>query len=242
MNPSMSAREEMMRAIREGLARSAEIEARHPLQVATPPPRRPTGVALPILGDGAAPEAGAPAAPAPSPLAAFRARMEAVGGRVAEVADEAEAAGLVAAVLTELGARTLAVTDSPLAQRIAARTGELGGAELVPDPSADQLFPCDAGITEAQWGIAETGTLVLASAHERNRLASLVPPVHVALLSASRIVGTIGDALAAAREPVAGVPSHVITFITGPSRTSDIELTLAIGVHGPQVLLVVILP
>jgi L-lactate dehydrogenase complex protein LldG len=239
----MSAREEIMRSIRDGLARSAEIEARHPLQVATPPKRRPTGIALPIVdGNGAAAEPGAPAAAPTSPLAAFRARMEAVGGRVAEVADEAEAAALIAAVLAELGARSLAVTDSPLAQRIAARARELGDAELVPDPPTDQLFHCDAGITEAQWGIAETGTLVLASAHERNRLASLVPPVHVALLSAGHILDTIGDALAAAREPVGGVPSHVITFITGPSRTSDIELTLAIGVHGPQVLLVVILP
>ena len=49
-------------------------------------------------------------------------------------------------------------------------------------------------------------------------------------------------ALTAARASDGSVPSHVITFITGPSRTSDIELTLAIGVHGPQILLVVIIP
>jgi L-lactate dehydrogenase complex protein LldG len=230
MSAAPSAREAILRSIREGLAKSAEIEARHPLHHAAPPKPRP--LAQPAVA----------LAPPPAPLAAFRARMEAVGGRVVEASDEGEAAAAVASVLAELGVRTLAVTDAPLALDVAARLRDSSGLEVLANATSEQLFDCDAGLTEAQWGIVETGTLVLASARERNRLASLVPPVHVALLRASNLRDTIGDALASAREPDGSVPSHVITFITGPSRTSDIELTLAIGVHGPQVLLVVIIP
>lgn len=101
----------------------------------------------------------------------------------------------------------------------------------------DQLFNADVGITEVQWGIAETGTLVLESASERNRLASLVPPAHIALLPRSRIVGTMHDVLARA----APRSNQAITFITGPSRTADIELTLVVGVHGPRSLHVIII-
>ncbi|HKG80000.1 MAG TPA: lactate utilization protein, partial [Pyrinomonadaceae bacterium] len=86
--------------------------------------------------------------------------------------------------------------------------------------------------------IAETGTLVLDSSHERHRVASLVPPVHIAIVDASRICETLAEVLTLLRTKKAISPA--ITFITGPSRTADIELTLAIGVHGPQELYVII--
>jgi L-lactate dehydrogenase complex protein LldG len=103
------------------------------------------------------------------------------------------------------------------------------------------LFDCDLGVTGAQWAVAETGTLVLESDAERHRLASLVPAAHVALVEARRVRQTLGEVL---REIDGRGPeglSRAITFITGPSRTSDIELTLAIGVHGPAELYVVII-
>ncbi|HEX2269069.1 MAG TPA: LUD domain-containing protein [Pyrinomonadaceae bacterium] len=105
-------------------------------------------------------------------------------------------------------------------------------------PATKDLFKYDAGITMAQAGIAETGTLVLDSSVERNRLVSLVPPVHIAILDASRIYQTLGETLAALQNGEQVSPA--ITFITGPSRTADIELTLAIGVHGPQELYVIV--
>ena len=104
--------------------------------------------------------------------------------------------------------------------------------------SAKDLFEYEVGITGGQLGIAETGTLVLDSSVERNRLVSLVPPVHIAVLDASRIYPTLGDALSFLQS--GDEVSPAITFITGPSRTADIELTLAIGVHGPQELYVII--
>ena len=105
-------------------------------------------------------------------------------------------------------------------------------------PSAQDLFNVDVGITRAQAGIAETGTLVLDSAAEQNRLVSLVPPVHIALLDAAKIYATLGETLAMLQN--ADELSPAITFITGPSRTADIELTLTVGVHGPQELHVII--
>ena len=93
-------------------------------------------------------------------------------------------------------------------------------------------------MTEAQLGIAETGTLVLRSDSEDHRLASLLPRVHIALLNAKSLAPGLGEALAKLQGD--GLPP-VITFITGPSRTGDIELTLVVGVHGPEILHVVLL-
>jgi len=104
--------------------------------------------------------------------------------------------------------------------------------------SKTDLFNFEVGVTSAQAGIAETGTLVLDSSVERNRLVSLVPPIHIAILDASRIYPTLADVLALLQS--GDEVSPVITFITGPSRTADIELTLAIGVHGPQELYVIV--
>ena len=104
--------------------------------------------------------------------------------------------------------------------------------------SIKDLFNLDVGITYAQAGIAETGTLVLDSSVERNRLVSLVPPVHIAILDAARIYATLGETLALLQSNDELSPA--ITFITGPSRTGDIELTLTVGVHGPQELHVIV--
>src|SRR5262245_52514263 len=105
-------------------------------------------------------------------------------------------------------------------------------------PSSSELFGIDIGITTAQAAIAETGTLVLDSTRERNRLISLVPPVHIAIVEAAKIYSTLGETLSMLQSE--NEISPVVTFITGPSRTADIELTLAIGVHGPQELYVII--
>jgi len=113
-----------------------------------------------------------------------------------------------------------------------------GREVATPNASRSDLFKYEVGVTAAQAGIAETGTLVLDSSVERNRLVSLVPPVHIAILDASRIYPTLSETLNALHSGAELSPA--ITFITGPSRTADIELTLAIGVHGPQELHVIV--
>jgi len=180
----------------------------------------------------------APVPPVPRPLSPpdgasnlldrFTSQLEAVGAQWTLVRGEVEAARALRRILADAGAKRVAGSDATLVARLL--------PERLTDLSRDELFSCDAGVTTAQWGIAETGTLVLESARERSRLASLVPPVHVALLSTGAIVASLGDALARL-----DVASHAITLITGPSRTSDIELTLVVGVHGPQTVHVLLL-
>jgi L-lactate dehydrogenase complex protein LldG len=95
------------------------------------------------------------------------------------------------------------------------------------------------GITGAFAGLADTGTLALVSEPVRPRMNSLLPPTHVALLPTSRLYPTMA-AFFAAHPDVTQRGSNLV-FITGPSRTADIELTLTRGVHGPKFLHVILL-
>jgi L-lactate dehydrogenase complex protein LldG len=164
-------------------------------------------------------------------LERFRENLISIGGHCIAVESEREAARAVAEIIEKSQAKRVAVSDSPLAQKVKS------GAEITENASAAELFDCDLGITGAQFGIAETGTLVLESEKEFNRLASLVPPVHVCVLETKYLRQTLGEVLEILEKDL----SRTITFITGPSRTSDIELTLAIGVHGPAELYVILI-
>jgi L-lactate utilization protein LutC len=128
----------------------------------------------------------------------------------------------------------VSISDSPL---VASIVSTVNGPSFSADLNKAGIFGASLGITEAQWGIAETGTLALDTGVERNRFASLIPPVHVCLLRAERIRKRMSDVLTL----IGADLSPAVTFITGPSRTSDIELTLCIGVHGPGELHVLVI-
>jgi L-lactate dehydrogenase complex protein LldG len=164
----------------------------------------------------------------------FRTNLEFVGGYCTTVSNETEALKTIRSIIVRSGAKRVAVSDSPLVRSI---SSGINGAEIVENAPVEYLFASDIGITGAQWAIAETGTLVLVSDAERHRLTSLVPPVHVCLLKADTIRQTLGEIL----ELTSAKLSPAVTFITGASRTSDIELTLAIGVHGPGELHVIVI-
>ena len=96
-----------------------------------------------------------------------------------------------------------------------------------------------ASLTGARAAIAETGTLILwPDAHEP-RLMSLVPPVHIVLLDASKIYNTFFEAMTSEGWS-AGLPTNAL-LISGPSKTADIQQTLAYGAHGPKELVVLLL-
>jgi len=116
------------------------------------------------------------------------------------------------------------------------------GVEVIED---DGLTPrgldgLDAVLTGCTLAIAETGTLVLAAGEREGRRAlSLVPDVHVCVVEERQIVELVPEAIARLRESV--VPARrPLTFVSGPSATSDIELDRVEGVHGPRVLEVVV--
>ncbi|HEY6804247.1 MAG TPA: lactate utilization protein [Pyrinomonadaceae bacterium] len=182
------------------------------------------------------------ATPTGSLIDLFKSSLEAVDGHCLVVRDELEVVDALTQIIrqlqgTRLRARAIAISDDAEVERLIQQT-DLDVDELAITPSAEDVFRFDVGISRAQAGIAETGTLLLDSSRERHRLVSLVPPVHIAILHADQIVGTLGEALSLLRQGEQVTP--LATFVTGPSRTADIELTLAIGVHGPQELFVIV--
>jgi L-lactate dehydrogenase complex protein LldF len=106
------------------------------------------------------------------------------------------------------------------------------------DTRFTDLDHVEVGVTTAVAGIAETGTIVLNSGSDRSQLASLLPPVHVAVLSANAIVSSQREWFADEAADLTARSSRV-TLVSGPSRTADIEMTLTVGVHGPGRLIVV---
>jgi len=119
-----------------------------------------------------------------------------------------------------------------------------GGARVLTDVpgvplTSTTLDRIDAVVTGARVAIAETGTLVLDAQGDQGRRAiTLVPDHHVCVVRASQVVQTVPEAMAL----LGRAPSRPLTWISGPSATSDIELTRVEGVHGPRVLDVVLVP
>lgn len=175
-----------------------------------------------------------PVAPSLAVLDNFRASLEMLGVHFSLVEDSLAATKIVEGTIERLGAKHVAVSSSDILEAI---TEQITSTQFIENASAEVLFDCDLGITSAQWAIAETGTLVLESEKENSRLTSLVPTVHLCILKSSRIRQTLGEILALTQPEL----SRTMTFITGASRTSDIELTLAIGVHGPKELHVIVI-
>ncbi len=103
----------------------------------------------------------------------------------------------------------------------------------------EMVFKVDAGITSAVGAIAETGALILWPSEKEPRLMSIVPSVHIAVLNADTIHNTLLDAMQKENWPER-MPTNVV-LVSGPSKTADIEMTLAFGVHGPKELIVLIL-
>ena len=144
-------------------------------------------------------------------------------------------ADAVAAACRERGARRLAVPQG-LPQHW--RPAEL---ELVEDAGLTprELDAVDGVLTGCTLAIAETGTIVLTAApHEGRRALTLVPDLHVCVVREPQIVELVPEAFAA----LAGSERRPLTFISGPSATSDIELSRVEGVHGPRDLVVLVVP
>jgi L-lactate dehydrogenase complex protein LldG len=96
----------------------------------------------------------------------------------------------------------------------------------------------DFGITSADYALSDTGTLVMLSSLEEARMISLLPPVHIAVVSRERILTGLDELFTLVPNP-AEVSSSMV-LITGPSRTADIEQILVRGVHGPGEIHVVV--
>ena len=102
----------------------------------------------------------------------------------------------------------------------------------------DRLFTIDAGITSTAGAIADPGALILWPSEKEPRLISLVPSIHIAVLQADKIYSSFLEVIQKEKWSTK-MPTNVV-LISGPSKTADIEMTLAFGVHGPRELIVLV--
>ncbi len=181
----------------------------------------------------------------------FKQELEALKGHVHVLDDVEEIADTILNILKQHNTqRIISWDDENLGLVNLKSTLEEGGVEIV-----DSALPEDVngrknqlsaiedvfvGLTGAHGGLADNGAVALLSGENRGRLASLAPPVHIALLKKENIYPSIPAFLADVDEIVAN--SSNLVFIAGPSRTGDIEMTLSIGVHGPGKVHVIVTP
>jgi L-lactate dehydrogenase complex protein LldG len=171
----------------------------------------------------------------------FSAEQRATGGEVRRVAGWAALPDVAVPWLAEAGVRSIITGREPrlepLRERLAADGRfTLRRYERAMEEQRAELFGTDCGITTCRGAIAETGSLVLVPTPAEPRLLSLAPEVHLAVVERAGLVGRLSDFIAGGayqRE----LPSNLV-LISGASRTADIELVLAVGVHGPRRLLV----
>lgn len=102
----------------------------------------------------------------------------------------------------------------------------------------ERLFAIDAGITTTKGGLADLGALILWPDASEPRLMSLVPAIHIAVLEAAKIHGSLAEAMRRERW-AQRMPTNAL-LVSGPSKTADIELVLTFGVHGPKELIVLL--
>ncbi|MBS1129783.1 MAG: hypothetical protein H6R16_785 [Proteobacteria bacterium] len=155
----------------------------------------------------------------------FRLKAESLSSTVTAVVRREDAPAAVAAYLAANGLGLQAVVTPDVGRLDWAA----GGLQVEPRSALDAD---KVGISGSFCAIAETGTLMLLSGPETPATVSLLPETHVALVNVSRIVATMEDAFALLRAERGSLP-RAVNFISGPSRTGDIEQTIVLGAHGP---------
>ncbi len=170
------------------------------------------------------------------PAAVFCAVLEKLGARAYRVSSMAGARAQVSVLVTEktsIASNSAVLTECGVAGLPGVRSGITDKQEL-----RDLCASAGVGITGADYALADTGTLVMLSSGEEARMISLLPPVHVAVVPASRILSSLDQLLTTLPLPAERTSSMVL--ITGTSRTGDIEQILVRGVHGPGEVHVVV--
>ena len=171
----------------------------------------------------------------------FKSRAEGVGSELHRFKSSGEALGFISTFLQQEGTLNAPGTYAVWAQGrflqgtdTARLSAEIPGLSFTVDrkTAADSLI----GISEMDWALADTGSLVADQTAVEQRLASTLPAIHIAIIGTDRI---LADKTAVFTK-ITPATSRYIAFITGPSRTADIERVLTIGVHGPKRLVIVL--
>jgi L-lactate dehydrogenase complex protein LldG len=164
----------------------------------------------------------------------FELRARAVSGEVFRVPDSVEARETLIRLVDDVGAKKAVVVESPL-QEAAGITEALRsrGVTVYTEPTdiAAHAETADIGISGVEFGIAETGSVFQDGGAIATRLVTILPSLHVVFLPSANIVPGITEAFDIISQ---SFDRGYVGFITGPSRTADIERVLTIGVHGPS--------
>ena len=166
-------------------------------------------------------------------LQLLREKAEAVQVVVQEIPDLAAACRYaVDLTVSQRGATLAAPCWDPESLPVLQELCSSAGVELLTENLRGQAARLHTGLTLADFGLAETGTLVLESSSEDLRLATMLTEAHVAVLPVSRLKPEVG-AIEVELHSLMQSPPRYLAFITGASRTADIERVLTLGVHGP---------
>lgn len=178
----------------------------------------------------------------------FTRELEEVGGKFVGILTPGEVSNRIVSLAREIGAKAVAL-GSGIASDMDALGEALERADFKivrTNPVADteraamrsRVADADLGIVDADFAIASTGTLAVASTPDRPSSLTLLPPASLAIVQIDRVMPNLA-ALLGALGPN-GVAANRLTLITGPSRTADIEKRIVLGVHGPKSLHVIV--
>ncbi len=176
---------------------------------------------------------------------AFRQNLVVAAGNAHRVESNNEALQKIDEILTGFNASSIALSGDEVISSLGVRAYFQGRKIVVRDlaKSIDEhrniSFTVDAGITGADYAIADTGTVVIVHNRNNPRLISLAPPAHIVILPIHKLLPDI-DTVIAEINPVTGELPSAISLITGPSMTGDIALQATYGMHGPEVVEVII--
>src|ERR1700690_2062744 len=153
---------------------------------------------------------------------------------VGVIVSSPEIGSLLKTLVTEQNIHKATVWNTPFLKdlKITDHLHNLDVDLISPNADKNEMAQCELGVTEADFILPETGTIALLSSHEKPRTVSLLPRVHLAIVTPAALRADMHQVFAEAKR------SNYLVFITGPSRTADIELNVTLGVHGPRSLYV----
>ena len=157
---------------------------------------------------------------------AFAENFSKLLGRFSYCANEAELAEQLKALCEHRNWKNIFCKDAGLKQMLTKSSFNIS--------YSNDLNNCDASITDCEFLIARTGSMMLSSAQQSGRTVSVYAPVHICIAYTDQLVYDIKDALVKVKEKYPEQLPSLLTLATGPSRTADIEKTLVVGVHGPK--------
>ncbi|MGA0038345.1 MAG: LutC/YkgG family protein [Pirellulales bacterium] len=175
-------------------------------------------------------------------LAILTENLDKLRAVVHRCADLSQAGEIVAGLARDGGWQRVAWHDDPLvAEVVRGLSCETYQVDAAQDADKNRLETCQAGITSCEGLVAQTGSILVDSRRSGGRGLSILPHVHIVVATVDQVAGTLGDAMQFIKDRHHGELPSMLSFITGPSRTGDIERILVLGAHGPKELHVVLI-